>query len=118
MCAEISLRHRLRPGRAIGIALVVIGATYVEFVHWGRPTGYDIALWLVVVPLLFSAAVDSVRLHPRYNQLMYTGFIAIGALQYLDGDWMFLAGLFVIRGVAGLVVEYRRWLLASSYVTG
>lgn len=108
MNADSPLRQRLHLGRAIGILLVVVGATYLEFVYQGPPSLYDVALWAIVVPLLFVVAVDGVRSHPRYQQLLYGGFIAIGALQYLDGDWGLVALLFVVAGIGGLVVASRQ----------
>jgi len=88
--------------------LAVVGAaTYFEFVYSGPPTLYEVVLWILVVPLLLAATVDGVRSHPLYEPLMYGGFVAIGTLQYLAGDWVLLAGLFVLGGIVGLVSEFR-----------
>lgn len=82
-------------------------ATYVEFVYYPDVSAYTVALWLVVVPMLFAATVRGLRDHPLYQPFVYAGLAAIGVLQYLDGDWYLLAGLFVLAGSAGLVVELR-----------
>ena len=87
--------------------LLVGAATYFEFVYAGPPTLYSIVLWIIVVPMLFAATVRGIRSHPLYQPLMYSGFIAIGTLQYLDGEWYLLAGLFVLCGIGGLVAEFR-----------
>lgn len=81
------------------------GATYFEFVFSGPTTLYSVALWIIIVPLLFSATVTGVRSHPLYKPLAHGGFIAIGVLQYLGGNWFFLAGLFILAGIVGLVAE-------------
>ena len=85
--------------------VIVGGATYFEFVYSGPPSLYSVALWIIIVPLLFSATVDGVRSHYLYQPLMYGGFVAIGVLQYLDSDWLLLAGLFILAGIVGLVSE-------------
>ena len=71
----------------------VAGATYVEFAYSGPPTLCSVAFWIIVVPLLFSTTVNGVRSQPLYQPLVFGGFIAIGVLQYLDGDWFLLAGV-------------------------
>lgn len=88
--------------------LMLVGAaTYFEFVYYGPSTLYSVVLWIIVVPMLFSATVSGVRSHPLYQPLMYGGFIAMGTLQYLDGEWQLLAGLFVLCGIIGLLAEFR-----------
>jgi hypothetical protein len=88
--------------------LVIIGAaTYFEFVYSGPSTLYTVVLWIIVVPMLLAATVTGARSHPLYQPLMYGGFVAIGILQYLDGDWFLLAGLFVLGGIIGLVFKLR-----------
>ncbi|WP_225307885.1 MULTISPECIES: hypothetical protein [unclassified Haloarcula] len=57
--------------------------------------------------MLFAATVTGVRSHPLYQPLMYGGFVAIGTLQYLDGDWALLAGVFILGGIGGLLSELR-----------
>lgn len=102
-----SLQNRIRPWALLGILAFVGAATYFEFVYSGPPTPYAIFLWIIVVPLLLAAAVNGVRRHPLYQPLLYGSFVAIGTLQYLDGDWFLLAGLFVLGGVIGLILEFR-----------
>jgi hypothetical protein len=88
--------------------LAFVGAaTYFEFVYSEPPTLYATFLWIIIVPLLLAAAVDGVRRHPLYQPLLYGSFVAIGTLQYLDGGWFLLAGLFVLGGVIGLILESR-----------
>jgi hypothetical protein len=88
--------------------LVLVGAaSYFEFVYYGPPTLYSVVLWIIAVPLLFAATVNGIRSHPLYQPLMYGGFIAIGTLQYLDGNWHLLAGIFVFGGIIGLIAEFR-----------
>ena len=108
MVVRRSLGDRIRPLPFVVVSLVVIAGAYVEVATGGPPTPYAIALWLVVVPLLFAATVDGVRSHPLYEPLFSAGLVAIGVLQYFDGAWQLLAALFVLAGVAGLAVELRR----------
>ncbi len=107
MRSSPSLRDRIRPRALLFITVFVGGATYFEFVYSGPASLYSVALWIIVVPLLFSTTVDGVRSHYLYQPLMYGGFMAIGVLQYLDGDWLLLAGLFILAGIVGLVSELR-----------
>lgn len=102
-----TLLNRIRPGALLFMLLLVGAATYFEFVYAGPPTLYSVVLWIIVVPMLLAATVNGVRSHPLYQPLMYGGFIAIGTLQYLDGEWYLLAGLFVLCGIGGLVAEFR-----------
>jgi hypothetical protein len=88
--------------------VVLVGAaTYFEFVYSGPATLYSVALWIIVVPMLFAATVSGVRSHPLYQPLIYGSFIIIGILQYLDGDWYLLAGVFALCGILGLISEFR-----------
>ena len=107
MNSSPSFRDRIRPRALLFMIVFVGGATYVEFVYFKPPSLYSVALWIVVVPLLFSTTVNGVRGHPLYQSLAYGGFIAIGVLQYLDGDWVLLSGLFILAGIVGLVSELR-----------
>ena len=102
-----SLRDRIKPKWLAGMLVVVVVATYIEFVWFGSPTVYDIALWLLVVPLLLSFAVAGVSDHPLYQSLLSVAIAAIGVLQYLDGEWHLLAAAFVLSGLFGLVGELR-----------
>jgi hypothetical protein len=81
-------------------------ATYFEFAY-GRPSPYAVVLWVVAVPLLFSTAVRGVRDHPLYRPVAYAGFVVIGIVQYLGGEWVLLAALFVLGGAVGLVSRLR-----------
>ncbi len=88
--------------------LVVVGAaTYFEFIYT-EFTVYAVLLRLLVVPLLFASTVTGVRDQPLYKSLAYVGFIAVGVLQYLDGEWVLLAGVFILAGRAGLVADRLR----------
>ena len=107
MTALSTLENRVNPTAVLVIVVLVGVATYFEFVYSGSPTLYSVVLWIIVVPMLFAATVNGVRSHPLYQPLMYGGFIAIGTLQYLDGDWYLLAGLFVLCGIVGLIAEFR-----------
>ena len=89
-------------------------ATYVEFIYYGPPSLYTVVLWILVVPMLLAATIKGWRSHPLYQPLMYGGMIAIGALQYLDGDWVILAGLFIIAGITGVAAEIRTRTKATS----
>lgn len=101
------LQDRIRPG-ALLVMLAIVGAsTYFEFVYNGPPTLYAVVLWIIVVPMLLISTVDGVRSHPLYQPLTYGGFIAIGALQYLNGNWFLLSWLFILCGMIGLVLELR-----------
>jgi len=93
---------------------IVIVATYAEFIYYGPPSLYTVVLWVFVVPMLLVATVKGIRSHPLYQPLMYGGMIAIGALQYLDGDWFILAGLFVVAGIAGVAAETRTRMNTTS----
>ena len=63
---------------------------------------------MIVVPLLFSTTVNGVQSHYLYQPLAYGSFIAIGVLNYLDGDWFLLAWLFILAGIVGLVSELHK----------
>ena len=102
-----SLQNRIRPGAVLVMVVLVGAATYFEFVYSGPATLYSVVLWIIVVPMLFAATVSGVRSHPFYHPLMYGSFITIGLLQYLDGDWYLLAGVFVLCGIIGLIFEFR-----------
>lgn len=70
--------------------LILVGAaTYFEFVYYGPSTLYSVVLWIIVVPMLFSATVSGVRSHPLYQPLMYGGFIAIGTYSILTVNGSF-----------------------------
>src|SRR6056297_1440797 len=103
MTALHSLRERVRPAALLFMLIFIAAATYFEFVYYEPSTLYSVALWIIVVPMLLASTVRDIRSHPLYQPLVYSGFIAIGALQYLDGDWFVLAGLFVLSGAVGLV---------------
>ncbi|WP_254841337.1 hypothetical protein [Natronomonas marina] len=103
MSSISTLRDRIRPGAFIVVVLLVGGATYFEFLVT-EPSPYSFLLWIILVPLLLvSAAVKGVRSHRLYRPLTFGSFIAIGVLQYLDGEWYLLAGLFVLAGIGGLI---------------
>jgi hypothetical protein len=102
-----ALQNRVRPGAALILLILVSTATYFEFVYYAPPTLYSVALWIIVVPMLFAATVTGIRSHPLYQPVVYGGLIAIGTLQYLDGEWYLLAGLFVVGGIIGLIAELR-----------
>jgi len=109
-----SLEERVRP-LALLVMLILIGsATYFEFFYYGPPTLYSVGLWIIVVPMLLASTVRGLRSHPLYQSLLYSGFIAIGALQYLGGEWFLLAGVFVLGGIIGLAVELRDWMTVSN----
>ena len=111
MMALHELRERIRPGALLFMLVFIAVATYFEFVYYAPPTVYSIALW-VVVPMLLASTVTGLRSHPLYQSLVYGGFVVIGALQYLDGEWFLLAALFILAGVVGLANEVRdrvRW---------
>ncbi|GAB7093672.1 hypothetical protein JCM30237_08240 [Halolamina litorea] len=99
--------ERIRPKLLAGVLVVIVVATYVEFVWLGSPTVYDVALWLLVVPLLLSFAVSGVEDHRLYRPLLSAAIAAIGVLQYLDGEWRILAAAFVLSGLFGLFGELR-----------
>lgn len=107
MTALRTLQDRIRPGAALVMMALVGAATYLEFVYYWPPTLYSVVLWIIVVPMLFATTVEGVRNHPVHQTLMYVGLIAIGTLQYLDGDWYLLAGLFVLAGIAGLITDFH-----------
>lgn len=107
MTALRTLENRIRPGAVLVMLVLVSAATYFEFVYYGPPTLYSVLLWIIVVPMLFVATVNGVRSHPLFQPLAYGGFIVMGTLQYLDGDWYLLAGLFVLGGIIGLLTEFR-----------
>ncbi|MBX0288556.1 hypothetical protein EGH22_19685 [Halomicroarcula sp. F28] len=107
MTALHSLRERARPAALLVMLALIAAATYFEFVYYGSPTLYSVALWIIVVPMLLASTVRGMRSHPLYQTLVYSGFIAIGALQYLDDEWFLLAGLFVLGGTIGLALELR-----------
>ncbi|MFD1600543.1 hypothetical protein ACFSBX_16505 [Halobellus rarus] len=107
MPALHSLKERIRPAALLFMSILIVAATYFEFVYYGPPTLYSVALWIIVAPMLLASTVTGVRSHPFYQPLAYAGFIAIGVLQYLGGEWFLLAGLFVLAGAVGLVVELR-----------
>jgi hypothetical protein len=111
-----NLRHRTRLGPVLVLVALTGAATYFEFIYYGPPTLYDVLLWLIVVPLLFATTVDGVQDHPLYQPLLYGGFIAVGTVQYLDGDWVLLAGLFVLAGVLGVISE--AWSETEFSVSG
>jgi hypothetical protein len=102
MTALHELRERIRPGALLFMLALIAAATYFEFVYYGPPTVYSVALWVVVVPMLLASTVTDLRSHPLYQPLLYGGFVVIGALQFLDGEWFLLAVLFVLAGVVGL----------------
>ena len=102
-----ALRDRIRPGAFAFMLLLVGAATYFEFVYYGPASAYAVVLWIVAVPMLFAATVKGVRDHPLYRSVTYAGLLAIGVLQYLDGNWFFLAGLFVLAGADGHLSELR-----------
>lgn len=108
MIALNTLQNRIRPGAILVMTLLVGIASYLEFVYFGTPTLYSIVLWIIIVPLLFAATVIDAESHPLYQPLLYGGFIVIGTLQYLDGDWFLLAGLFVLCGIIGLIAEFHK----------
>jgi hypothetical protein len=108
MNSTAALRRRIRPLRLCIVLLFVGGATYVEFVLQQSPSLPDIALWVIVVPLLLSTAVEGVRDHPLYQRALFSGFVVIGGAQYLDGEWVLLSMLFVLAGIVGLLLEFRR----------
>ncbi|MDS0284472.1 hypothetical protein [Haloarcula onubensis] len=109
-----SLEKRVRPV-ALLVMLILTGvATYFEFVYYGPPTLYSVGLWIIVVPMLLASTVRGLRSHPLYQPLLYGGFIAIGALQYIDGEWVLLAGVFVLGGTVGLAIELRDWLNVAN----
>ncbi|WP_424003509.1 hypothetical protein ACOZ4I_04650 [Haloarcula salina] len=115
MTALQTLQNRTRLGAVLVLVVLVGAATYFEFIYYGPPTLYDVVLWLIVVPLLFATTVNGVQNHPLYQPLLYVGFIAIGFLQYLDGDWFLLAGLFVLAGVLGVISEaWNRFEVSRS----
>jgi len=107
MTALHSLRQRVRPAALLVMLVLIVAATYFEFVYYGPPTLYSVALWIIVVPMLLASTVRGMRSHPLYQPLVYGGFIAIGALQYLNDEWVLLAGLFVLGGTIGLALELR-----------
>lgn len=107
MTTLYDVQDRIRPGAALFMLAIIGAGTYLEFVYFGPPTLYTVLLWIVVVPMLLAATVRGVRTHPRYQPLMYGGFVAIGTLQYLEGDWVLLAGLFIAGGIIGLISELR-----------
>ncbi|SDY80625.1 hypothetical protein [Halopenitus persicus] len=107
MTALHTLRKRIRPAALLVMSTLIVAATYFEFVYYNSPTLYSVALWIIVVPMLLASTVTGVRSHPLYQPLVYGGFIVIGTLQYLDGEWFLLAVLFVLGGVLGLAVELR-----------
>jgi len=108
MTALRSLQNRIRPGATLLMLGVIGAATYFEFIYNGPPTVYSIVLWIVVVPMLLATTVDGVQDHPLYQPLLYAGFVLVGTLQYLDGHWFLLAGLFIICGVLGLLSVFRQ----------
>ncbi|WP_255190788.1 hypothetical protein [Natronobeatus ordinarius] len=107
MTALHTLQNRIRPGILLVIVAIVGAGTYFEFVYFGPPTLYTVVLWLIVVPMLLTATVSGIRNDPLYQPVMYGVFIAIGVLQYLDGNWFLLAGLLILYGVIGLGFELR-----------
>ena len=107
MTALHTFQKRVRPVALLVMSILIAAATYFEFVYYGSPTLYSVALWIIVVPMLLASTVTGIRSHPFYQPLVYGGFIVIGALQYLDGEWFLLAALFVLSGVLGLAVELR-----------
>jgi len=102
MSSRHVVRNRLRPVRFLVLSAFVAVATYFEFIYAGPPTVFDIALWLLVVPWLLSTTVEGVRDHPLYRPISAVVFLAVGVLQYLDGEWLLLAALFVLAGVGQL----------------
>lgn len=109
-----SLRERIRRGALLGMLTLVAAATYLEFVYDGPPSVFAVLLWILVVPMLLSATVEGLRGHPHYRTLSYAGFVGIGVLQYLDGEWLLLSGLFVLAGVVGLCYEVTHRTAPSS----
>jgi len=109
-----TLKDRIRPAALLLMLVIVGAATYFEFIYYGPPSLYTVVLWVFVVPMLLVATVKGIRSHPLYQPLMYGGMIAIGALQYLDGDWFILAGLFVVAGIAGVAAETRTRMNTTS----
>ena len=107
MPALHSLKERIRPAALLFMSILIVAATYFEFVYYGPPTVYSALLWVVVVPMLLASTVRGVRSHSLYQPLLYGGFVVIGVLQYLDGEWFLLAALFVVGGVVGLATELR-----------
>ncbi|WP_323677241.1 hypothetical protein [Halorubellus sp. PRR65] len=107
MAALHTLREQVRPAALLVMSILIATATYFEFVYSGPPTLYSVVLWMIVVPMLLASTVTGVRSHPLYQPLAYGGFIAIGTLQYLDGEWFLLAILFVLSGIFGLAIEFR-----------
>ena len=101
------LRDQIRPGALLFMLAIIGAATYFEFVYYGPPTPYAVVLWIIVVPMLLATTVTGVRSHPLYQPLVYGGLVVIGALQYLGGEWVLLAGLFVLGGIGGLISEFR-----------
>lgn len=87
--------------------VLIAAATYFEFVYYGPLTLYSVALCIIAVPMLLASTVRGMRSHPLYQPPVYGGFIAIGALQYLDDEWFLLAVLFVLAGTMGLALELR-----------
>ena len=102
-----SLRERVRPVALLIMLVIVAAATYFEFVYYGPPTLYSVGLWIIAVPMLLASTMRGIRSHPLYQPLVYSGFIVIGTLQYLDDEWFLLAGLFVLGGTVGLASELR-----------
>lgn len=102
-----SLGERVRPAALLFTSVLIAAATYFKLVYYGPPTVCSVGLWIIVVPMLLASTVRGLRSHPLYQPLLYSGFIAIGALQYLDGEWFLLAGLFVLGGTIGLAIELR-----------
>lgn len=107
MTALHSLRERVRPVALLIMVVIVAAATYFEFVYYGPPTLYSVGLWIIAVPMLLASTMRSIRSHPLYQPLVYSGCIVIGTLQYLDDEWFLLAGLFVLGGTVGLAIELR-----------
>ncbi|WP_336339450.1 hypothetical protein [Haloarcula brevis] len=100
-----TFRERIRPKALLVMLAIVAIATYLEFVYLGQPNIFSVLIWIIVVPLVLSATVEGVRDHPLYQPIFYGALIAIGVLQYLDGEWTLLAGVFVLGGVIGLLSQ-------------
>ena len=107
MTALTAFRSRIRPRLALVLSMVVAAATYFEFVYNGPATLYAVLLWIIVVPMLFATTVRGVQDHPLYWPLVSVGFVLIGVLQYLAGNWVVLAGLFALAGIVGLASQVR-----------